>query len=542
MKVPVSQVAAVRRGARLAEAAARLPGTAARLPGTAARLPGTAVRLPGVVLAAAAAVACAGLLTGAAAGVPSGAAGVPSGAAGVRASALQVHWGRAEEVPGLGSLNAGGNAAVNSVSCWQPGDCAAGGFYTDADGHQQAFVVDESNAVWGDAKEVPGTAALNAGGSAAVTAISCTPRGYCAAGGHYSDSKGNQQAFVVSETGGRWGTAEEIPGTAKLNVGGDASVESVSCPSAGNCAAGGYYQTPVPEGTPIGQDSQAYVVSESGGRWSGAEEVPGMEALSPPPFQVNIVTSVSCASAGNCTAGGFYDLGPNGAPGHGESGGFVLSDVNGRWHTLVIPKGGGQAHTVSCWRAGDCVAAGGSLSERQTNGSWGEARHYPALDGTPVDDIETLSCPSAGYCAVGGTPGYDASGDPEGAVVISEHNGSWGKAVALNGPAGPSAGHPGGPVGSISCASAGNCGAGGSDVTGLDENGNFLYGAFVAGERNGRWSTSEVPPGLTALNLGGNTGNAGVNSVSCPSASSCAAGGSYTDAAGHAQAWVDGSK
>jgi hypothetical protein len=40
-------------------------------------------------------------------------------------------WGRAVEVPGLGSLNKGGNAGANSVSCASPGSCTAGGSYTD---------------------------------------------------------------------------------------------------------------------------------------------------------------------------------------------------------------------------------------------------------------------------------------------------------------------------------------------------------------------------------------------------------------------------
>ena len=46
---------------------------------------------------------------------------------------------------------------------------------------------------------------------------------------------------MASERNGRWGTAIEVPGTAALNAGGDAEVTSVSCASAGNCAAGGFY-------------------------------------------------------------------------------------------------------------------------------------------------------------------------------------------------------------------------------------------------------------------------------------------------------------
>jgi hypothetical protein len=122
--------------------------------------------------------------------------------------------------------------------------------------------------------------------------------------------------------------------------------------------------------------------------------------------------------------------------------------------------------------------------------------------------------------------------------VIRELDGHWSKAFELAGPAGPSAGHPGGPISQISCATQGNCGAGGSDVYGVDSNGNNLSAAYVAGECNGRRASSEMPPGLAALAPGGNSGT---GSVSCASASACSAGGSYTDAAGHTQAWVDGS-
>jgi hypothetical protein len=59
--------------------------------------------------------------------------GAAPAAAGVRAGSVRVHWGLAEEVPGLGALNAGGNAQVVSLSCWRPGDCAAiAGMYVSA--------------------------------------------------------------------------------------------------------------------------------------------------------------------------------------------------------------------------------------------------------------------------------------------------------------------------------------------------------------------------------------------------------------------------
>ncbi len=60
---------------------------------------------------------------------------------------------------------------------------------------------------------MPGLAALNTGGYADVNSVSCASAGNCAAGGYYADSSGHGQAFVVSETNGTWGTAIEVPGT-----------------------------------------------------------------------------------------------------------------------------------------------------------------------------------------------------------------------------------------------------------------------------------------------------------------------------------------
>ena len=55
---------------------------------------------------------------------------------------------------------------------------------------------------------------------------------------------------------GRWGTAKEVPGTATLNTGGDAQIDSVSCATAGNCSAGGYYIDSTGHG-------QSFVVSQT---------------------------------------------------------------------------------------------------------------------------------------------------------------------------------------------------------------------------------------------------------------------------------------
>ena len=68
---------------------------------------------------------------------------------------------------------------------------------------------------------MPGTAALNRGGSAQLSSVSCTSPGNCSAGGGYANASGFQ-VFVVSQVNGTWHTAIEVPGTAALNQGGEA--------------------------------------------------------------------------------------------------------------------------------------------------------------------------------------------------------------------------------------------------------------------------------------------------------------------------------
>ena len=64
-----------------------------------------------------------------------------------------------------------------------------------------------SGGVWGTAIEVPGTAALNTVGLGYTSAVSCASAGNCSAGGFYTDSAAREQAFAVSEVNGTWGAA-----------------------------------------------------------------------------------------------------------------------------------------------------------------------------------------------------------------------------------------------------------------------------------------------------------------------------------------------
>jgi hypothetical protein len=155
---------------------------------------------------------------------------------------------------------------------------------------------------WGKGRLVPGIAALNVGGDAAVTAISCAAPGYCTAGGYYTSaakvpaSSSAQKAFVVSEVKGHWGKARQVRGTSSARSGDWTSVTAISCASPGNCVAGGYDGTTAK----FVHYSQGFVVSEVNGTWGTARHLSVRK-----PNEATEVTSVSCSKAGECLAGGY---------------------------------------------------------------------------------------------------------------------------------------------------------------------------------------------------------------------------------------------
>jgi D-alanine-D-alanine ligase-like ATP-grasp enzyme len=427
----------------------------------------------------AAVVAGAGVvLLGPAVGVASAAGGAGAGvrpAAGARAVFVAA-WGRAREVPGIGRLNTGGGAAITAVSCPSAGNCSAGGYYTPAAepgyASAQVFVVSEVHGIWGRAREVPGTAALNWAGGATVNSVSCASAGNCTAGGYLNADSGADQAFVASEVHGTWGRARAIPGGARGREG--SFVTSVSCAAAGNCSAGGTY-------TVNFSYAQAFVVSEVHGTWGRAEEVPGTAALN---HGNAYVYSVSCAAEGNCSAGGQYDDNSGGVQG------FVASQVHGTW---------GRAEEVP-----------GTAALNQGGGAV----------------INSVSCASAGDCSVGGV--YRDRSRRAQAFVVTQVHGTWGKAEEVPGAAalnqGGYAGGPGAQVTSVSCAAAGNCSAGG---TYTDSSGHSQ--AFVVNQVHGIWGQARQVPGTAVLDQGG---SAWLPSLSCAAAGNCSAGGTYTDSSG----------
>jgi hypothetical protein len=453
---------------------------------------------------------------------------------GTVAAGAAAPWGDAIGVPGLGTLNKGGSAGVRSVSCGNPGTCAAGGDYFDRHKSNQAFVVLERKGQWGKAIEVPGLAALNKV-DAILFSVSCGPAGTCSAGGSYTDVSSHSQGFVTGEKNGTWSKAIEVPGLGALNAGGTARVTELSCTPRGNCAAGGMY-------TDGDGHAQGFVASEKNGHWGQAIEVPGLGAL-------NVggsagVSTVACASEGNCTAGGMY------TDGDGHAQGFIATEKNGTWRQAIeVPgldalnaSGDAEVLTASCAAPGTCAVGGfyfdGDQNEQgfvadEKNGAWGQAIEVPGLgalnasNNDPLAFVASVACAAPGDCTAVGDYGWPYSW----AFMASEKNGVWGKVTSVSISASLAVGRTAS-LGTVACGSAGNCVTGGS-AENFTHNGNFSK-AFVAVQKNGQWAAATAVPGLKGLSqLGTN-----VVSVSCGAGGHCTAGGYYTDHQGHDQAFV----
>jgi hypothetical protein len=469
-------------------------------------------------------VAGAVAVCGAAALAMPGVANATSVSVAPSASSAAASWGKAIEVPGLGALNKGGTAQVLSVSCASTGNCVAGGEYADGSRHVQGFVADERNGRWGKAIEVPGLGALNTGGNAEVVSLSCRSAGNCAASGDYYVRHGREQGFVVSERHGTWGKAIGVPGLAAMNVGGTAEVLSVSCASAGNCAVGGDYRPSSALG------AEGFVASQRNGRWGTAIKVPGLSG--------GEVNSVSCPSAGNCVVGG------QGLTAHSGSAAFVADERNGRWGTAVAVSGLYASalagiSSVACASAGNCTAGGfyGDPSDNdqtgfvvsERHGTWGKAILVPGLADLNAGGnagVTSVACPSAGNCTVGG---YYADGQvvtPWGyfdGFVVSQRNGTWGKAILVPGLYAENGANL---STFVACASAGNCAAGGGYPVRSGS-------PFVASQRKGTWGKAIQVPGTLFKHQDND-----LFAVACAPGGTCAAGGYYTDGSGHSQGFV----
>jgi Bacterial Ig-like domain (group 3) len=186
-------------------------------------------------------------------------------------------WQQARMIPGM--------TEITRLACPAAGDCTGAGVAGplsadcpgDIYGSCPAAVLTEKNGSWGTPHQVV-TAAQARTTQSSVNALSCASAGNCVAAGSIGE-----QTMVIQEKNGAWSAPGQLPGVPAVKNGGGAAVTALACPAAGDCDAGGYYDTAA-DGKQLG-----FVATEAGGRWGRPQLISSGD-----------IGLITCFSAGSC--------------------------------------------------------------------------------------------------------------------------------------------------------------------------------------------------------------------------------------------------
>jgi hypothetical protein len=360
-----------------------------------------------------------------------------------------------------------------------------------------------------------------------VDSISCPSVGDCVVSGRNNVSV--PDAFIVSETSHLWGTTlRTIPNVGTLDAQHDLGPTSVSCSSLNNCVViGRYGSAPLHVAT--------FVAKEVAGAWSNAQPVAGLSVVGTD--TVDPASLLTCPTAGNCLIVGQSSL--NASDQHT----YVAKETAGTWSPAVeLPGVTGLGNgsfdwpvavscttTFQCAIVGDAVTSSGGVVAYATlgsPGSWGSATIPSGLTSLDVGQIGLLpgvSCASGGPCVAVGA--YDSAGlnDSEPinqAYIITSSGSSWSSVVADSGTDVLSnAGSSTADV--IDCPSSGDCVAAGTYNVGRGA-------PWVASESGGNWApAAKLPVSYSDISRG-----VTVVSISCADAADCALVGKFSPASG----------
>jgi hypothetical protein len=316
----------------------------------------------------------------------------------------------------------------------------------------------------------------------------------------------------------------------------DGFLPALSCPSAGNCSAGGAYS----DGA---GNVQGLLLNEVKGVWRAPTRLlPPSQADKDPSLTIN---ALSCATAGNCAAVGSFD------DTHNNSQSFVANEVDGVWkraQEVSLPSGAGvsvqnsEVHSVDCWSPGDCSAIGSYLDNtspsgyaqglevNEVHGVWGRAREtvLPSnANADPYVDINQVACTHGGNCVAVGS--YIGVGSATEGLVVTETNGVWESATATVLPGNASA-YPSGLVSEVACVSTGNCTA-----IGTYTNASGDVEGMTLTETRSVWARALAMAMPSGAATSPHTFFYGYGGLDCASVGNCSAGGQYLDGSGEYQ-------
>jgi hypothetical protein len=319
-------------------------------------------------------------------------------------------------------------AELDGVSCTATDFCVAVGSFSPDPSSSQTLI--ESWYGTGLAI-VPSPNTATGGG---LRAVSCVSSSSCTAVG----SSEGDQALVESWNGSDWSIVQ----TPEIGAVGN-SLQAVSCVSTASCTA----------------VSLSLIAAWDGSSWA---VVPSPDLRLP---STNVLNGVTCASTSSCIAVGSF------APsGEVRAHTLVQSWDGTKWSKVSSPNAGFLVNTlngISCVSASDCMAVGyfdttghqafGTLAESWDGSSWSIV---PTPNPDHSDSLEAVSCTSSTFCMAvgyrksGSVPYYDQS------LVESWNGTSW---SVVPSPTAPARSHLSG----VSCTSSRACMAVGVGADGV---------------------------------------------------------------------------
>jgi hypothetical protein len=199
---------------------------------------------------------------------------------------------------------------LTAVSCSASTFCAAIGTYSTAAGEEGLHLVGTSDVENGlidtlksgnwTARVGPVPTGADRAHNAQVVTISCPAASACVAAGTYSDSAGDLQGFVATQSEQGWSAVESPVGVAQGSM---ADAQASACIHSRVCTAVGTFDQPISGVS--GVWSQPLLEALSGTRWS---TMPGLVPSNATVRAQERLMATSCtrAASGPCAAVGEY--------------------------------------------------------------------------------------------------------------------------------------------------------------------------------------------------------------------------------------------
>lgn len=316
---------------------------------------------------------------------------------------------------------------------------------------------------------------------------------------------------------------------------------SVACTAPGSCTAvGSVYGS-------VSSREIAIAAADRRGSWHPATALatPADARMREPALG----WALSCPPGGPCVAFGTYTS---------AAGTQLMQSTrrNGRWGAasrIVLPAAAGVGRRapenfggVACTGPGDCVATliyGPAASARtlivtQTGGAWRRATEIalPGVNGLRDPVLRSIACAAAGDCVAVGQFSSGAA-DVDSPILATERGGTWGRAVAIEPPAGTSASSAlgGAYLRAVACPAAGSCTAIGSY-----RDARFNSRPFAITQTHGVWGpATPLPLPSDALPPARGFGIAEAYGLACTRPAACAVVGTYTVRSRDSEALVE---